>query len=578
MHLALPIKAEFDGISSQLMLGLKDKKCLIQYMRGKFLVLTLVIATLISPFNSLTTISPLDKKSYSDTTNTEMQLNIDISHGITLYQNFTFNGTLSDDKFPNQLYFEILLEGELMYQESLIENTIMNNHDQITGIKSWDFYANISNIGITCSCLLSMIAIDDYQQLTKVDTLIFLQNNNTNQHIQDLSKQTNIIINSPESNINWRGNLNVSGFTISQDGTHTMVEWAIIKTNQANHFCSRGYLSNHFIVDDWNDYSISRNSNHFTAQIDTISLDDGWWLIAARSNSDSMNYSPISCTTVALHNKKPIAHLSGTSELNESEIARFDASNSDDPFWGKDGLRFTFIIKKEGDSSPPQINDLGTNRSWNWYANYSGIYDIMVLVTDSSGLSNSTNMTLVVNNIAPIAIASIEGIIFTDENVIRLPYSDFWEIDASQSIDTENDRNGLSFIWFIDGNPVSLGEKQILRLELLKDTDKQHLLTLSVTDDDGHSDHTEVFIGIENTKSDPLMVETKSFTEKIIHSVGGELNMMLIFMFILVSISFITLTITKSDKSSDIPKWVSRKNNSNDKDEDKSHFIDEEMD
>ena len=54
--------------------------------------------------------------------------------------------------------------------------------------------------------------------------------------------------------------------------------------------------------------------------------------------------------------------------------------------------------------------------------------------------------------------------------------------------------------------------------------------------------------------------------------------MMLIFMFILVSISFITLTITKSDKSSDIPKWVSRKNNSNDKDEDKSHFIDEEMD
>ena len=83
MHLALPIQAEFDGISSQLMLGLKDKKCLIHYMRGKFLVLTLVIATLISPFNSLTTISPLDKKSYSDTTNTEMQLNIDISHGIT---------------------------------------------------------------------------------------------------------------------------------------------------------------------------------------------------------------------------------------------------------------------------------------------------------------------------------------------------------------------------------------------------------------------------------------------------------------------------------------------------------------
>ena len=35
-------------------------------------------------------------------------------------QGNNINGTLSDDKFPNQLYFEILLEGELMYQESLI--------------------------------------------------------------------------------------------------------------------------------------------------------------------------------------------------------------------------------------------------------------------------------------------------------------------------------------------------------------------------------------------------------------------------------------------------------------------------
>ena len=111
----------------------------------------------------------------------------------------------------------------------------------------------------------------------------------------------------------------------------------------------------------------------------------------------------------------------------------------------------------------------------------------MVMVTDTSGLSNSSNMTLIVHNIPPIASASIEGISFTTDETIRLPDEPFWTIDAGLSTDTDNDRGGLDFIWFIDGEPVSLGESQILRRELLKDESQIHLLTLSATDDDGVS-------------------------------------------------------------------------------------------
>ncbi|PXY77618.1 MAG: hypothetical protein CXX81_11940 [Methanobacteriota archaeon] len=129
-------------------------------------------------------------------------------------------------------------------------------------------------------------------------------------------------------------------------------------------------------------------------------------------------------------------------------------------------------------------------------------------------------------------------------------------IDASDSSDTENDVGGLNFVWFVDGEPVSLGREQIMRRDWIKDESKIHLITLSVTDDDGESDFIEVFVGIEGTQSDPLWDEPKSFTESMIYSVGGETNMMAIFMVMLVTISFITFRFTRGQKGGDIPKWV----------------------
>ena len=133
--------------------------------------------------------------------------------------------------------------------------------------------------------------------------------------------------------------------------------------------------------------------------------------------------------------------------------------------------------------------------------------------------------------------------------------------------DTENDRSGIDFIWFIDGVPVSLGEKQLLRRELLTDESKPHLLTLSATDDDGVSDFVEVFVGIEGTESDPEWQEPESITGNFVIAIGGELNMMLTFMFVLIAISLITLKMTRGDGDSDIPKWIPRAKNEKDSDE-----------
>lgn len=500
--------------------------------------------------DSVNPTQPLINSNYT-ISNQQPTLTLQSVNGATYIDNFPINGTIWDDAFPSELHWQLEESGEIIYQGSAINTLVENLSWQDPTTNSWSFSVEINATGLPpCACILTVVVIDVEQQVSQVHHLLFI-----NPELNGLPP--NLMITSPEMGINWRGDLNISGVAVSQIGYQPTLEWAAIQSNQANHFCVRGVLSDYLTVENWRNDGISYlDSETFNFQIQSSEYDDGWWLFVSRAGDNAGNFSTIACTAIALHNQRPIAALSGTSEVNESQLARFDASNSDDPVWGKDGLRFTFIVRRDGDSSPPLVHDAGTEKSWNWYANQSGHFDVMVRVTDTSGLSNSTNLSLIVNNLAPTAAASIEGITFSTEETIRLPNEPLWTIDASDSSDTENDVAGLNFVWFVDGEPVSLGREQIMRRDWIKDESKIHLITLSVTDDDGESDFIEVFVGIEGTQSDPLWDEPKSFTESMISSVGGETNMMAIFMVMLVTISFITFRFTRGQKGGDIPKWV----------------------
>jgi hypothetical protein len=503
--------------------------------------------------DSVNPTQPLINPNYT-ISNQQPTLTLQSVNGATYIDNFLINGTIWDDAFPSELYWQLEDAGEIIYQGSAINTLIENQSWQDPTTNSWSFLVEINATGLPpCACRLTVVVIDVEQQVSQVHHLLFI-----NPELMGLPP--NLMITSPEMGISWRGDLNISGVAVSQIGYQPTLEWAAIQSNQANHFCVRGVLSDYLTVKNWRNDGISYlDSETFNFQIQSSEYEDGWWLFVSRAGDNAGNFSTIACTAIALHNQRPIAALSGTSEVNESQLARFDASNSDDPVWGKDGLRFTFIVRRDGDSSPPLVHDSGTEKSWNWYANQSGHFDVMVRVTDTSGLSNSTNLSLIVNNLAPTAAASIEGITFSTEETIRLPNEPLWIIDASDSSDTDNDVGGLNFVWFVDGEPVSLGRQQIMRRDWIKDESKIHLITLSVTDDDGESDFIEVFVGIEGTQSDPLWNEPKSFTESMISSVGGETNMMAIFMVMLVTISLVAFRFTRGDKGGDIPKWVKRR-------------------
>lgn len=489
-------------------------------------------------------------RSYSEQ-NLHPTLLLNHQDGAVFSNNTTLSGTVWDDEFPDQLYWEISsMNGELAHG-SAIDTLTENLSWPDPSSKSWEFTIplNVSDYG-GCSCQLAVLIIDANQQTNEIFLLFFIDDGVTN-------LMPNLMIQSPTSSSDWRGDLEVSGAVVSSVGYQPTVEWSITRSNQAEYFCDHGILSDLIDIQNWLTIDLSYPDNgHFNINIDSTDFEDGWWLISARAGDNSGNYSAISCIAIAIHNEKPIANLTGSTELNESELARFDASNSDDPFWGKDGLRFTFIIRLEGETNPPTVHDVGAAKQLNWVANRSGTFEIMVLVTDSSGLSNSSTMSLIVHNIAPKATATIEGIRFGTDEVIKLPDEEFWIIDASDSTDTINDYGGLSFVWYVDGEPVSLGREQILRREWLKDDSIPHLITMSVTDDDGQSDYTEVIIGIEGTKSDPDYIPEKTFTSEMIDAVGGDLNMAFIFMIILSIIAVSTMKITKSERENQIPKWI----------------------
>jgi hypothetical protein len=494
--------------------------------------------------------------------NPQPTLLIQAENGALYSDNISLNGTVWDDTFPTQLIWQLENQGDIVSQGSALNSLIENLTWPDPSTKSWSFNIQLNNSEITnCACTLTVAVIDSEQQITEEHLLLFINQDGT-------ALPPHLIIIDPEMGIDWRGDMNIAGVAVSPVGYQPTLEWSAIRSNQANHFCNRGVLSQFISVESWNSNGISySDSETFNIEIQSSQYDDGWWLFVVRAGDNSGNYSSTACTAIALHNQRPIAILSGTSEVNESELARFDASNSDDPVWGKDGLRFTFIMRIVGETNPPMVYDLGTEKSWNWYANQSGTFDVMVLVTDTSGLSNSTNITLIVNNIKPVATASIEGISFDTNEVIKLPDESIWTVDASASQDSENDLGGLSYVWYVDGEPVSLGREQIMRRVWIKDESRVHLITLSVTDDDGDSDFIEVLVGIEGTQSDPDWTEPLTLTESMISSVGGEMNMMFIFMVVLVLLSLITLKITRDSRESDIPKWIPKLSRENREDE-----------
>ena len=306
------------------------------------------------------------------------------------------------------------------------------------------------------------------------------------------------------------------------------------------------------VLEEWDD------QDRFSATLDLGSpqlstLVDGVWLGCIIATDAAMNVGQPIWFRVSVNRFSPVANLSGPNQVNETEVALIDGTASLDPGWNWQGLQFIWMIH---DSD----NNMRVPHQWEWEigavlsldTNYSGNFTILLTVVDLGGKMNSTSHNVEIINQIPRPKIVLEGVELTHNEVLRLPESESWFFDSSQSSDDEIIRGGVDRKWYLDGELV--GNTAILELKL-EQIDGLHELILVLTDDDGATDNISVQIVVAGTSMDPASAAIDDGTDswRIVALIGIIFGAL---------IWLLKIQIQSKDNSTDLnqmPSWKKEK-------------------
>ena len=189
------------------------------------------------------------------------------------------------------------------------------------------------------------------------------------------------------------------------------------------------------------------------------------------------------------------------------------------------------------DASGDSLQETKEGREFSYFTvqdDVSGNFELSLLVVDNRGNTDFTSIEFSIQNLYPVAKLIVSDNSLSDGDSYQLPDLAEWTLDASDSIDTTNDIDGLRCVWKINFKTIYEGcERKFSWPE--GDSNNSLFLTLEVIDDD---DDFSV-ITVELSRSDQT----------------NELPIPIIVL--LISILFFISSILYSRRSDDmqIPKW-----------------------
>ena len=477
-------------------------------------------------------------------------IGFDFDNGMSIVTNDTglwpddgwisLTGTIEFNTLPDYVGWNLHSDSQAAVQS--YGNSITESLQELqadNGRTTWSWEADIQLLWGHCTCYFDLVVTHDGMSWKKV-RVIFMGE----------TMRSGLLIHSPDPISRWTDHTldvsNVADYEWVHDSL-TVTGWTshptVWASPETRFFTTPAYNAADTCIEAGDSdttqlLSVISIDGEYSVILNVSSLDDGWYNLYVENYDPSGVSDRQTCVGIRINNAPPEIVISGDSYYIEGlgEIT-FDTSESDDPFWGREGLEYMWVLRKPSHSGQTPIDIQIGGSTYSMPADSGGDYSLTLRLTDSGGVSSTSVFEFVIENQKPNAAGSISGIPIIDGDTIRLSGSDGWELDAIGSSDTENDVSSLRCIWKIDYEPIYEGCQRTLTWS--KTESDSCILTLEVIDND------ETFSSIS-----VILIHPDS-TEPLPYS------LIVLLVSALFLISAIFLRYRSSDDSTGIPSWDS---------------------
>lgn len=455
-------------------------------------------------------------------------IDIAIDEGITITELTTFTISLENEDRPNSVTWELREAEESRTFVNVSDG--LEFHDTTDARKLWTFDISLDpESSNDCSCVLVISALENGNDPVEKSQSVFISES-------ELQLPPTLFVPSMYED-NWASSIqSLTGVSNTINGelpeiSYYIRESAEVKCN--NDDTPTQELSTHYYPE------ILWSENEFVISLDVTEFGDMWHDVLLISRDLLTALTSTYCVSIRVDNTPPAVVIQGPQEVTEGiSGALFDGSDTNDEFWGRGGIVYVWSVSEIIGSYRNNIQILsGVNeRIIALDANSSGSYEISLTAIDQAGNSATERMVFIVNNLAPVVRLYIDDAPCFDGDKITVPKDSSFVIDASESSDTDNDIDGLRYIWRVNNVPVYEGSGR--EMSWPDDVGGEFLLTLEVIDDDSQSSMMSVII-IDDEEGFSLPNQ---------------------YIILILSATFLVYAIrqrmSQKDSESDIPKWV----------------------
>ena len=414
---------------------------------------------------------------------------------------------------------------------SIIDNQIIRYSGAIEineSVKSYNIpvYHHIIS---PCSCVIEIVIISDSSVLTLERVLLNAKEASSSENYNIVSIGQSVIITDQIFDFETAMSLpdSIDTFTTKSSILNENIEGCIhgkISKNSLD-------ISNLTGINE--EYSVHSIVNgKMNLQYNLSSLDDGWVSIFVEIGNDNNWSNQIACITSKIDLQPPIISIDAPIEIDEKiGLLIIDSSSTFDPHWGRDGLQYFWTYQQIDDPYSIPISTEGDSTGiFTFDASYSGIYQFNLSVIDKASHTSRQSVIIEILNVRPEANMRIDSVPVMDGQVIRLTNEESWNVDATYSIDTQNDIDNLTYTWWLDGKPIMSGIDRVLTRP--ENDNEMHELTLMVEDNDRAADWVTVTIGIAGTPSDP---NETSASNRVVATISVLILMCTMLVFFIIS-------------------------------------------